>query len=153
MKPSDPHDAARRLAQLHAEHYERRSPLQRAIESIKDSAARPWLLCTIIGLCFAWIGFHVYGAIAGRSVHVDENWLQTALGFAALIMTSLILTGQRQDELLEEQRSEMILHLIAVIERRLAAALPETGKPVEPEEALSALQKAHSEVGDDSLRD
>ena len=144
---------ARQLAQLHAEHYRRRGALQRAIERAKEAASLPWLLCVFAAGFLGWIAVHVYVARTKSGIDADPNWLQITLGFVALIMTSLILTGQRRDEELEDERSELTLHMISILDQKLSASQKAVGGATDVEDALNALRDAHREVSDEPAAD
>ena len=144
---------ARQLAQLHAEHYRQRGALQRAIEQAKQAASLPWLLCVFAGAFIVWIGVHIYVATTKSRIDADPTWLQVALGFLALVMTSLILTGQRRDEELEDERSELTLHMISILDQKMSASQRAVGGATDVEDALNALRDAHREVSDEPTAD
>lgn len=138
--------AAHDLAALHKKHYESRSPLQRFIEAIAARMAEPWFLLLCVALTLAWVAAHVFGALYPRAgLRPDQNWMQIALGFAAVLMTALILTGQRKDEDLAEERAEMMLHMVVLLDRKFsgsAAASP----PIDVARAKQALDEAHADA-------
>jgi hypothetical protein len=153
-------ETAEQLADLHAQEYRRRSAVQRTLEHTKAHIARPWFPIILVSAFLAWVAAHVYFAIAGRySSTLDGNWLQIALAFGAFIMTAAILSGQREDESLEEQRQELTLHLISIIDRKLSAVLDSLhrgdsnlSKPVDVEHALDVLDDAHRQSAGQGVR-
>jgi uncharacterized membrane protein len=96
-----------------------------------------------------WIALHVIAAVRGIRADLDPSWLQSAVGFIALIMTSLILAGQRQDDELAEERSQLTLHMIAILDQKLSASPRVRGEATDVEDALHALRDAHRDVEGD----
>ena len=120
--PQHIEETVQTMAALHAEHYERLTPLQRLLDTLTARAARPRFLVGVVVVVLAWIAFNVGLALLGRTP-LDLPpfpWLQGAMSLAALSMTCLILTTQRREEQLSTRREQMTLELSILAEQKAA---------------------------------
>lgn len=172
--PAHVEETVAAIAQLHAEHEARASPLQRTIELLTARAGRPSFVVGILALSAGWISLNL-AMIAGGLRPIDEPpfaWLQGVVAFAALIMTSLILATQRREDeiathreqltlelsILSEQKSAKIIQLLEELRRdsphlrnRVDYEAKALSVPVDPQNVLQAIKEAsvHSGLGPD----
>jgi uncharacterized membrane protein len=131
MEPGEPDDATtpkpideilRVTAMLRADHHRSATWLQRTVGRMVDLLGRP----TFIGLLvFVVLGWAAGNALAPVFGYVPEDpppfqWLELVVSIAALCITILILTTQRRDDQLAQQREEMTLDLAILAEQKLA---------------------------------
>lgn len=142
-------NAARPLAKLHLKHYRERSALQRSIEKATASLARPICVLVLLLLVAAWFALHVYQIIVRDArVNPDPTWLAIALEFCTLLMTALILAGQQKEEELSNERQEMALHLLSIVDRKISAQF--AIRPTDLQQAKDQLDRVHEQEFDAS---
>ena len=167
--PAHIEDTVQAIARFHAEHHERATRLERAIEGLTARAGRPQFVGMLTVMVLAWILLNAILAMSGHRP-IDEppfNWMQGAIGLAALYMTSLILTTQRRDDQLASLREQLTLELAILSEQKTAkiiALLEELRRdhpdirnridhdasamsvPADPEAVLDAIKETHEEL-------
>ena len=112
----------RAIAELHAEHHQRASSVERAIDRATAMLARPAYLGFVTVFVLLWIGVNVSLFLTGRTA-VDPppfGWLSGALSLMALYMTTLILVTQRRADQLASRREQMTLELSILSEQKNA---------------------------------
>lgn len=105
------------IAQLHQDHHQAASPLQRAIDGVTDLLGRPAAMVVLVVSVAAWIaGNHL---VAGWP---DPDFVGLELGatLAALLIAVLILVTQRREERLAERREKLTLELALLNEQKSA---------------------------------
>ncbi len=96
--------------------------LHRPIEQIGAFIARPQFIVGAISIFIAWI---VMNLMLKATYHHtwDEppfNWLQGLTTILSLIVTSIVLVSQARQAQIGEQRSQLQLQLVVLIEQRTA---------------------------------
>lgn len=137
-------DAADQLAKLHLNHYMGRTPSRRLMETVTMRMSHPGLVYLLVAGFCTWIGAHVYEILVPNSrLNADPNWLAVLLAYGALLMTALILAGQRREEDLSDEREELTLHLLAAVDRKISQAF--SREAIDLERAKKVLDEAHEE--------
>ena len=173
--PAHIEDTVQAIARFHAEHHDRATPLERAIEGLTARAGRPQFIGILTALVLLWVVLNSALAALGHQP-VDEPpfyWMQGVIGLAALYMTSLILTTQRRDDQLASLREQLTLELGILSEQKTAkiiALLEELRRdhpdirdrvdhdaiamstPADPEAVLEAIKETHEDIGSAELR-
>lgn len=153
------------IAQLHAAHNARATPLQRTIENLTKRAGRPSFALTVVIAVAFWLLLNLSMASAGVTP-IDPPpfyWMQGLTGLAALLMTSLILSTQRREteiathreqltlelSILSEQKSAKIIQLLEELRRdsphlknRIDSQAKALSMPVDPQTVLEAIKEA-----------
>lgn len=156
------------IASVHREHARSTRPLQRLIERATAFLARPGLIAAMWLLVTGWIAWNGWSALRGaRPLDPPPfGWLELAASLAGVALASLILATQRRENLLDEQRSQLILQLalqndqktaklISLLEElrrdspaiadRLDAESEAMSQPADTEVVLEAIQRRSSE--------
>ena len=110
------------LVQLHAEHHQRATRLQRWVDRLTARAGRPRSFVLITAVVVAWTALN-FGFILAGAEPLDEPpffWLQGAIALAALYMTVLVLTTQRHEDELATRREQLTLQLAILSEQKAA---------------------------------
>lgn len=157
------------IAQLHADHEARATPLQRFVERLTARAGRPRFLALLTVVIVAWMAINVAMVAVGRKP-LDEPpffWLQGLVALTALYMTVLILTTQRREDemaghreqltlelaILSEQKSAKIIALLEELRRdnpmihdRHDAEAEALSTPADPNSVLEAIKESREEM-------
>jgi uncharacterized membrane protein len=112
------------IAAVHAEHYQRQAPLQRAIGSVVSAAARPAFAIILAIAVVGWVLANLAAMATGREPWDPPPfpWLAGAASLLALFTTILILATQRHDDELARHR-EMLTLEIAILSEQKAAKI------------------------------
>ena len=167
--PAHIEDTVRAIAELHAQHHRRATPVQRTVARLTSAAGRPRFVGLLTLAILLWVGLNLALPLLGRP-SLDPPpfaWLQDAAGLLSLYITSLILITQRHDEQLAEHRAQLTLELAIVSEQKNAkiiALLEEMrrdhpnlvdrvdheaaamAQPADPQAVLNAIKDTHGDV-------
>ncbi len=167
--PAHIQDTVRAIAQLHADHYDQNTPLQRFVDRITALVARPnfTVLLTIILGIWVILNVSIYKAGLRPWDAPPFNWLQCITGVVALYVTVLILATQRREDQLAGHREQLTLELAILAEQKSAKIiqlLEEMRKdsphlinrldeeaelmsvPADPQSVLDAIKDTHEEL-------
>ena len=171
--PAHIEDTIRSIAQLHAEHHQEATPLQRLIDRLTALAGRPSFISALTCVIVLWLGGNVLELGLGHAA-IDPPpfaWLGGAVGLGALYIALLILTTQRRADKLAQHREQLTLELAILNEQKTAkviALLEEMRRdnpnlrdridreaasmaiPADPQAVLEAIKTSHAEA---ELRD
>lgn len=148
------------VAAFHRQHYESASGLQRLIDGVTGGLGRPVVFVALV------LGV---GAIAGLTLAAGGEpdgrafaWLELGATLAALFVALAIMVSQRREDQLATRRSQLILELALLADRRGAKiverlealrrdapdvedradeASDAMARPVDPEKAVAALEE------------
>jgi uncharacterized membrane protein len=167
--PAHIEDTVQTIARLHAEHYEKATPFQKAIDGLTARAGRPESVGILTVLVLGWMVVNILLLSLGYRP-LDEPpfpWMQGAIGLSALYMTTLILiTQRREDELashreqltlelgiLSEQKSAKIIELLEELRRdppdlrnRVDPEATAMATPADPQEVLDAIKETNEKA-------
>ena len=110
------------MAHLQTETDRKAGRIQRAIEKVTASIARPWTLNVILGGVAMWVIVNTLGPSVGLP-QVDRPpfpWLQGLVSLSALIVTSMVLTTQSRQGHSASQRGNLELQVNLVAEQKIA---------------------------------
>ena len=169
--PTHIEDTVQLVAALHAEHDRRASFYERCVDRLIAQLGRPRAVAIICAFISVWAAVNI--ALNHLGVKPFDPapfpYLQGLLAAFALIMTVLILTGQRREDRLEEQRAQITLELAMVSEQKVAKIIellehqrrdnprftdrpdPEVAamaQPADPHAILRAVKDERSELND-----
>lgn len=157
------------IAQLHADHYQQSSSLQRAVDRVTAGVGKPQFVAVLTGIVLAWVALNLTMGVLGLTP-VDEPpffWLQGVVALTALYMTALILSTQRREDELGAYREQLTLELSILSERKAAKIIelleeirrdspslrnrydPEASElaaPADPQAVLDAIKDSHQDV-------
>ena len=124
-RPVHVEESVRALASLHDEHHGQLPPLGRALDMVTAAAGRPWFVIGLLVVIVGWIGLNLAMAAAGAKP-LDAppfGTLQTAGTVFALLMTCLILSTQRREDLLAAKREQLTLELCLLAEQKASKTI------------------------------
>ncbi|MGI4733266.1 MAG: DUF1003 domain-containing protein [Janthinobacterium lividum] len=163
----DPDASVEQLALLYERHHGRTPPVQRIANRITAGLGRPGSLAVIACLIVVWtIGntiAHLLGSVALEEFPFpDLGFVSTVF---ALLVALLILTTQRHETDLAEQRARLTLHIASLSEKKIAKVIqlleeqrrdnpllpsrldPEASRMAEPADPVDNLDRIEA-VGD-----
>ncbi|MEO6362883.1 MAG: DUF1003 domain-containing protein [Caldimonas sp.] len=120
--PAHIEETVQAIAQLHADHYEQSTPLQKVIDRLTARAGRPEFVAALTLIVVAWMALNVTLVGLGRKA-LDVPpffWMQGVIGLGALYMTLLILATQRREDELASRREQLSLELGILSEQKAA---------------------------------
>jgi len=121
-RPGYVEEVIRVTRKLHADHHRSATRLQRLVHRLVDLLGQPRVAGLLLVAVMGWVAANSVAKISGHAP-VDPppfQWLELAVSFAALCITILILTTQRRDDQLAQQREQMTLDLAILSEQKLA---------------------------------
>ena len=123
--PASDEETVDQLAKLYDRHDQRTSRIQRAADRMTSALGQPVSLLVIFGLAIAWVvGNYIARSIGSTAL---EEFPFPDLAFvatiAALLVALLILTTQRHQEALAENRAQLTLHIAMLSERKIAKVI------------------------------
>ena len=110
------------MAHLQTEADRKVGRIQRTIERVTATIARPWTLNVILGGVALWVVVNTLGPSVGLP-QVDRPpfpWLQGLVSLSALLVTSMVLTTQRRQGHDASQRGNLELQVNLVAEQKIA---------------------------------
>jgi uncharacterized membrane protein len=162
--PTHIEDTVQAIARLRAEHDQRATPLQRAVDGFTARAGSPGFVVLLTILVVSWIVMNCLLMVLG-SKPIDEPpffWMQGTVALAALYMTALILTTQRRENELASHHEQLTLELAILSEQKAAKIISlleelrqdhpdvqdrvdheaaEMSEPADPHSVLAAIKK------------
>jgi uncharacterized membrane protein len=159
----------RAIAELHAEHHRRTTPVQRTVGRLTRLVGRPKFVGWLTLIIALWIALNTAVQLSGgRAVDpAPFAYLQDAGELAALYITVLILITQRREDQLAEAREQLTLELAILSEQKSAKIIslleemrrdnplipdradPEAealSTPADPQAVLDAIQETHEDM-------
>lgn len=162
-------DTLQTTSEMHARHYREATADQRFIDRLTQLLGTPAIVGIITAVVVLWVGLNLLLPHFG-AVPLDRPpfpWLQGAISGAALYITVLILITQRRENVLSEERAQLILQLAIVNEQKAAKLIelaerssrdnpliehrddPEAAamsQPADPRAMIDAIKEAHEEM-------
>lgn len=111
-------DAVEAVAAFHREHYDNASLLQELIDRLTDALGRPIVFVSLITAVGLWTM-----ATAFNGVGIDDPgfaWLELGATLGALAVALSIMVTQRREDQLASRRSQLILELALLSDKRSA---------------------------------
>jgi uncharacterized membrane protein len=121
-QPDPIEEIVRTTTKLRADHHRAATRLERSVGRMVDLLGRPTFVGLLVFIVLCWGAGNSLAPTLGY-VPVDPppfQWLELVVSCAALCITILILTTQRRDDQLAQQREEMTLDLAILAEQKLA---------------------------------
>jgi uncharacterized membrane protein len=161
--------AIRSIAELHAQHEQKASPLQRAFGTITSNVASSWFFAALTCVIASWVAFNLFSGAFGYEP-VDPPpfpWLTFVLTLGSLYVVILIYATQRREDqlaqlreqltlelaLLSEQKTAKVIQLleefrrdIPLVENRVDEQADAMAEPADPERVLEAIEETHAEA-------
>ncbi len=118
--PLNIEETVRSIARLHADYYEKATPVQRAIDRLTSLLVRPGFTVCLTSLVGFWIGINLLGPALGYNFG-DPPPFPSLTGIASLVslyIALLILTTQRREYQLARYREQLTLELTILCEQK-----------------------------------
>jgi len=118
--PLNIEETVRSIARLHADYYEKATPVQRAIDRLTSLMVRPAFTVGLTSLVGGWIGANLLAAALGYPVSDLPPFpsLTAAATLLSLYISLLILTTQRREYQLARYREQLTLELTILCEQK-----------------------------------
>ncbi len=167
--PAHIEETIRSIAQLHAEHHQNATSLQRFVDRLTALVGRPRFLAILTACVLVWIGGNMAAALLGH-IPFDPPpfpWFDGIVSLGALYIAVLILTTQRREDQLAQHREQLTLELAILSEQKTAKViqlleemrrdnpllrnrLDEEAEamaiPADPQSVLEAIKETHAEA-------
>lgn len=130
VMPRHIEDTVQAVAAVHAEHYQRQAPLQRAIGRVVSTAARPAFAVILIIAVAGWVLANLAVMGTGREPWDPPPfpWLAGVASLLALFTTILILATQRHDDQLARHREMLTLEIAILSEQKATKIIQMLGQ-------------------------
>jgi uncharacterized membrane protein len=162
-------ETIRSIAQLHAEHHENATPLQRTVDRMTALLGRTRFIAVLTVIVAGWIGLNLLAASLGyRPIDPPPfSWLGGAVSLVSLYMVVLILATQQRDDQLAQHRELLILELAILSEQKTAKVIQlleefrrdnpmirdrvdyqaeAMAQPADPQSVLAAIKETHAKT-------
>src|SRR5690349_20407487 len=167
--PAHIESTVRSIAELHTQHDQRTTMLQRTVDRTTAWVGRPAFIGVLTAVVLGWVLGNLVISWMGHEPWDPPPfaWLASLLSLMALYMTVLILATQRHDDelashreqltlelaILSEQKSAKIIELLEELRRdsphlanRNDAEAGAMSKPADPQAVLEAVVDTHAEM-------
>lgn len=144
--PSHIEEALAAIALMQERHDRATRPIQRLVERATRTFARPGMVVALLAITASWmlINWHMARAGARAPDPPPFQGLQVALGVMSIVLTCLILTTQKRDDVLAGHRAHLTLELAILAERKSAKAIELL------EELRRDLPQLHDRIDEDA---
>ena len=170
--PAHIEETIRSIAQLHVEHHENATPLQRAVDRVTALLGRPGFIGVLTIIVVGWMSLNLLAAALGyRPIDPPPfSGLGSAVSLVSLYMVVLILATQRREDQLAQHREHLILELALLGEQKTAKVIElleefrrdnplirnridqeaaDMAQPADPQRVLDAIKEIHAEATPD----
>jgi uncharacterized membrane protein len=166
--PAHIEETVRAIAELHAQHHRRATPVQRVVDRSVKTLSRPGFVGVLTVIIIGWVALNIGLSTYGRAFdRFPYPLLQDAGSALALYLTILILiTQRREDELTQhreqltlelairgEQKNAKIIQLLEELRRdnplihdRVDTEAEALSVPADPQAVLDAIMDTHEEM-------
>lgn len=159
-------ETIRSIAQLHSEHHEDATPLQRCVDRMTGLLSRPRFIGVITAVVISWISLNLLiAALGARPLDPPPfAWLEGGIALVSLYMVVLILVTQRREDQLAQRRELLMLELALLSEQKIAKVIQlleefrrdnplvrdrldleaeSMARPADPQSVLDAIKETH----------
>lgn len=167
-------ETIRAVAQIRAEHDEKATLPQRAVDRMTAVLGRPRFIGALTAMVIGWIAVNLIAAALGyRPVDPPPfAWLEGAVSLVSLYMVVLILATQRNEEelaqhrellnlelaILTEQKTAKVIELLEEVRRdnplihnRVDREAQAMARPADPQSVLEAIKETNTEMDPSSV--
>jgi uncharacterized membrane protein len=125
LLPAHIEETIRSIAQLHGEHHQNATPLQRAVDRITALLGRPRFIGVLTTSAAGWISLNLLAAALGyRPIDPPPfSGLGGAVSLVSLYILILILATQRREYQLAQLREQLTLELAILSEQKTAKVI------------------------------
>jgi uncharacterized membrane protein len=104
----------------YAREEQRVRPAQRVLERLSAALGRPWFLITIMAFVSCWIAWNLIASRFGMQPFDPPPFaaLEGIVSLIALLVTSILLTGQNRLAQLERRREQLALQVNILTEQK-----------------------------------
>ena len=167
--PAHIEDTIRSIAALHAEHHRTATPIQRTVERLTAFVGRPRFIGILTVGATVWTLGNSAAPLLGLKP-LDPPpfaWFDGAVSLGALYIALLILTTQRRQDELAQNREQLTLELSILSEQKTAKIIQlleearadnpnlrnrvdeeaaAMAVPADPQSVLNAIKETHTEA-------
>jgi uncharacterized membrane protein len=166
--PAHIEETVRAIAELHAQHHRRATPVQRVVDRSVRTVSRPGFVAGLTAVIVGWVALNGALSLYGRAFDLfPYPLLQDAGSALALYITVLILISQRRDDELTQHREQLTLELAILSEQKNAKIIQlleelrrdnplirdrvddeaeALSVPADPQAVLDAIMDTHEEM-------
>jgi uncharacterized membrane protein len=159
----------RSIAQLHADHHQNATRIQRGVDHLTRLLGRPIFVGMLTLFIVGWIGSNLTAGALG--VHpIDPPpfvWLLGAISLMSLYVVILVLATQRREDELAQRRDQLTLELAILSEQKATKVIQlleearrdnplirdridqeaeEMAQPSDPQTVLGRIEDSHAEA-------
>ena len=167
--PAHVEESIQSIAQLHAEHQQNATRLQRAADRMTAFLGHSRFISTVTILVLGWIGLNLLATRLGfwPMDPPPFTWLGGAISLVSFYMVILILASQRRADDLAVRRQQLTLELAILCERKTSKVIQlleevrrdnplihnrvdgeanAMAQPADPSSVLDAIKVTHTEA-------
>lgn len=166
--PAHIEETVKAIAELHAQHHRRATPVQRIVDRSVRTLSRPRVVGVLTLIIVGWVALNVLLSAYGRAFDLFPfPLLQDAGSALALYLTLLILITQRREDELAQHREQLTLELAILgeqknakiiqlleelrrdnpmIKNRVDLEADALSVPADPQAVLDAIMDTHEEM-------
>ncbi len=166
--PAHIEETVKAIAELHAQHHRRATPVQRIVDRSVRTLSQPRFVGVLTVIIVGWIALNVALTAYGRPIDLFPfPLLQDAGSALALYLTILILITQRREDELTQHREQLTLELAILSEQKNAKIIQlleelrrdspmirnrvdleadALSVPADPQAVLDAIMDTHEEM-------
>lgn len=117
-------EAAQAVDELRTMRHRQLPPAERSVQAFLDAIARPrFVLVLVVSIC-VWVSANALARAAGHAFDDSAyNVLNLVATLISLVLVVAILSGQRTNNTLEQERARLMLQLMIVHDRKITEAL------------------------------
>lgn len=159
----------RSIAQLHADHHQNATRMERAVDRLKSLLGRPIFIGLLTLFIVGWTGSNlIVGALGLRPIDPPPFvWLLGAISLVSLYVVILVLASQRREDELTQRRDQLSLELAILSEQKATKVIQlleearrdnplihdrvdqeaeEMAQPSDPQTVLGKIEESHAEA-------
>jgi uncharacterized membrane protein len=159
----------RSIAQLHADHHQNATRMERAVDRLKRLLGRPIFIGLLTLFIVGWTGSNlIVGALGLRPIDPPPFvWLLGAISLVSLYVVILVLASQRREDELTQRRDQLSLELAILSEQKATKVIQlleearrdnplihdrvdqeaeEMAQPSDPQTVLGKIEESHAEA-------
>lgn len=117
-------EAAQAVDELRTMRHRQLPPAERSVQAFLDAIARPGFVLILAASICVWVAANALGRATGHAFDdPGYNLLNLVATVTSLVLVVAVLSGQRTNNTLEQERARLMLQLMIVHDRKITQAL------------------------------